>query len=41
MLESVALRNFELHADTVPKLKPITLLIGPNNSGKSSLFQAL
>lgn len=41
MLESVALKNFKLHADTALKLKPITLLIGPNNSGKSSLFQAL
>jgi predicted ATPase len=41
MLESVALKNFKLHADTSLKLKPITLLIGPNNSGKSSLFQSL
>jgi len=35
------LENFKLHKNTDIELKPITLLIGPNNSGKSSLFHSL
>jgi len=41
MLEKVELRNFKLHAHTSIEAAPITIFIGPNNSGKSSIFQAL
>ncbi len=41
MLERMVIRNFKLHRNTDIELKPITLLIGPNNSGKSSLFHIL
>jgi len=41
MLEKVELRNFKLHAHTSIDAAPITIFIGPNNSGKSSIFQAL
>ncbi len=41
MLKSVHLKNFKLHEDTLIEAAPITVFIGPNNSGKSSIFQAL
>jgi energy-coupling factor transporter ATP-binding protein EcfA2 len=41
MLKSVHLENFKLHEDTTIEAAPITVFIGPNNSGKSSVFQAL
>jgi energy-coupling factor transporter ATP-binding protein EcfA2 len=41
MLKSVHLKNFKLHEDTTIEAAPITVFIGPNNSGKSSVFQAL
>jgi hypothetical protein len=41
MLKSVHLKNFKLHEDTLIDAAPITVFIGPNNSGKSSIFQAL
>jgi predicted ATPase len=41
MLKSVHLKNFKLHEDTLIEAAPITVFIGPNNSGKSSVFQAL
>jgi len=41
MLKSVRLRNFKLHEDTSIEPALITVFIGPNNSGKSSIFQAL
>ena len=41
MLKSIRLKNFKLHADTSIEATPITVLIGPNNTGKSSIFQAL
>jgi len=41
MLKSVRLKNFKLHEDTLIEAAPITVFIGPNNSGKSSVFQAL
>ncbi len=41
MLKSVRLKNFKLHEDTSIDCAPITVFIGPNNSGKSSIFQAL
>lgn len=41
MLQRMAVRNFKLHKNTEIELKPITLFVGPNNSGKSSLFHIL
>lgn len=41
MLQKVKLQNFKLHKNTSLEFKPITLFIGQNNSGKSSIFQAL
>ena len=41
VLTKIALKNFKLHADTEVEAAPITVFIGPNNSGKSSIFQAL
>lgn len=41
MLKSIHLKNFKLHEDTSIEAAPITVFIGPNNSGKSSVFQAL
>ena len=41
MLKSIRLKNFKLHEDTLIEAAPITLFIGPNNTGKSSIFQAL
>lgn len=41
MLQKIKLQNFKLHKDTSLEIKPITLFIGQNNSGKSSIFQAL
>jgi len=38
----LVLRNFKCYRDTGPvRLKPLTLLIGPNNVGKSTLLQAI
>ena len=41
VLKSVRLKNFKLHKSTSIEAAPITVFIGPNNSGKSSIFQAL
>ena len=41
VITRISLTNFKLHASTVIDAAPITVLIGPNNSGKSSLLQAL
>ena len=41
MLKTIHLENFKLHKDTQIEAAPITVFIGPNNSGKSSVFQAL
>ncbi|MGH9432245.1 MAG: AAA family ATPase [Terriglobia bacterium] len=41
MLKTIRLKNFKLHVDTSIEAAPITVFIGPNNSGKSSIFQAL
>jgi energy-coupling factor transporter ATP-binding protein EcfA2 len=41
MLESIKLRNFKLHASTEIEARRLTVFIGPNNSGKSSIFHAL
>ena len=41
MLKSVTLKNFKLHTSTKIDTAPLTVLIGPNNSGKTSIFKAL
>ncbi len=41
MLKKIRLKNFKLHEDTTIEASRITVFIGPNNSGKSSIFQAL
>ena len=41
MLETIRLKNFKLHEDTTINFRPITVFIGPNNSGKSSIFHAV
>lgn len=41
MLKSIRLENFKLHEKTEIDAAQITVFIGPNNSGKSSIFQAL
>lgn len=41
MLTRIELENFKLHRYTKIEARPVTVFIGPNNSGKSSIFQAL
>lgn len=42
MLESISLQNYKAFEDTGEiKIKPVTLLLGKNNSGKSSILKAL
>jgi len=42
VISAISIKNFKSLRDTGPlNLKPITLLVGPNSSGKSALLQAL
>ncbi|MEW6606094.1 MAG: DUF3696 domain-containing protein [bacterium] len=41
MITKINVEGFKLHAKTSINAKPITIFIGPNNSGKSSLIQAV
>lgn len=41
MLTSLILQNFKSHQLTVTKLDPLTILVGANASGKSSILDAL
>lgn len=42
MLKSIRLKNFKSIADSgIIEFAPITIFVGPNNSGKSSIFQFL
>ena len=42
MLTHICLENFKIHKQrTELQLAPITLLYGPNSSGKSSIIQAM
>lgn len=42
MIRNIRLRNFKAFRDTRPiEIKPITILAGPNSSGKSSIIQSL
>lgn len=41
MITNINVRNFKLHEDTNIDATPITIFIGPNNSGKSSIFHSI
>ncbi len=41
MINTLNLRNFKLHKDTTIDFRKINVFIGPNNSGKSSVFHAV
>ncbi len=41
MIESLRLINFKGHQETEISLNPMTALVGPNSSGKTSVLQAL
>jgi predicted ATPase len=41
LLDRFCIRNFKAFRKADIKIKPITILVGPNNSGKSSLIQAI
>jgi predicted ATPase len=40
-IESIRFQNFKLLRNAMLPLEPLTVIIGPNNSGKSSVFDAL
>lgn len=41
MIETLSLRNFKVLREVDVRLRPLTLIVGPNASGKSTLLQAL
>jgi predicted ATPase len=41
MIETLSLRNFKALREVDVRLRPLTLIVGPNSSGKSTLLQAL
>jgi hypothetical protein len=41
MIEEISLKNFQGHEDKTIKLAPVTVLIGPNDVGKTSFVRAL
>jgi predicted ATPase len=41
MIETLSLRNFKILREVDVRLRPLTLVVGPNASGKSTLLQAL
>ncbi|MBN2378249.1 AAA family ATPase [candidate division WOR-3 bacterium] len=41
MLKSISVKNFKSLKDVTVNIKPLTILLGPNCSGKSSLTQSL
>jgi predicted ATPase len=41
MLNKISINNFKCHENTKIELRPLTLLVGTNSSGKSSVIQAL
>jgi predicted ATPase len=41
MIETLSIRNFKILRSVEVGLRPLTLIVGPNASGKSSLLQAL
>ena len=41
MITKLRLKNFKSHKDTQLEMRPLTLISGVNNTGKSSILQAL
>lgn len=41
MIETLSLRNFKVLREVDVRLRPLTLIVGPNASGKSTLLQTL
>ncbi|MBN1594033.1 MAG: AAA family ATPase [Candidatus Coatesbacteria bacterium] len=41
MFKEIRVKNFRTHVDTALRLGPITLLIGPNNAGKTNLLEGI
>jgi predicted ATPase len=41
MIETLKLQNFKVLRDVDVKLRPLTVIVGPNGSGKTSILQAL
>ena len=41
MIESLSIRNFKILREVDLELKPLTVIVGPNASGKSSILQAV
>lgn len=41
MFKEIRIKNFRTHIDTTLELGPITLLIGPNNAGKTNLLAGI
>ena len=41
MIKKLHLKNFKSHRDTELTIKPLTLISGVNNVGKSSVLQSL
>lgn len=41
MIEQVTIRTFRALKDVSVELRPLTVLVGPNDSGKSSFLQAI
>ncbi|PIP42204.1 hypothetical protein CO110_00460 [Candidatus Desantisbacteria bacterium CG_4_9_14_3_um_filter_40_11] len=41
MITKIDLKGFKLHSSTSITASPVTIFICPNNSGKSSLVQAI
>lgn len=41
MIETLHLRDFKGHRDTIVRFAPLTVLVGPNGAGKTSVLEAL
>ncbi|HRI72382.1 MAG TPA: AAA family ATPase, partial [Polyangium sp.] len=41
MIDSIRIQDFKGHRDTALKLGRLTVLVGPNGSGKTSVLEAL
>ena len=41
MIESIRIQDFKGHRDTSVRLGRLTVLVGPNGSGKTSVLEAL
>ncbi|MEA2605090.1 MAG: hypothetical protein QOF89_6082 [Acidobacteriota bacterium] len=41
MIENLSIRNFKVLREVDLELKPLTVIVGPNASGKSSILQAI